>query len=357
MRLVVEVEDQGGGIQGPWLRHNGARVPAPGEARSIVREGDRRRVITRTFEVPLVEGANALEVQAASGDGSWESEPARIDLTYTRDLPDPHLYLIAVGISRYAQGNLALQFADDDARELVTLFRRRAGALYGERVTVVELLDEQATGRAIREAIRAQAAAARPQDTLILFLSGHGTMVGQRYYFIPADFHLPPGAATEEAVRAGGVPVDVLAESLTRGQALKRMLIVDSCASGGAVELFQVASRDPFAFQGEVERLARNQGIFVLAASASSEQAREFQELGHGALTYALLAGLRDVAGGPLVQVSVQPSGGQVADVLEWFGFAAGHVPRLTKQLCGREQNVHTSGKGASFPVLPVEDP
>lgn len=357
VRLVVEVEDQGGGIQGPWLEQGGTRVAAAGESRSLRR--DEADVVVRTFEVPLIPGENTIEARAASGDGSWESEPARRALRYTpaRPVAEPRLFVLAVGISAYAQTNLRLQYADDDARDLAALFRRRAAALYGDRVAIVELLDAAATGRAIRAAIDRLASESRPQDTLIVFLSGHGALVGQRYYFIPADFESAPGVAVDESVRRGGVPIDTLAESLTRGEALRRMLIVDSCASGGAVELFQVATRSPFAFQGEIERLARNQGVFILSASAASEVAREFDELGHGVLSYSLLAGLRDVDRGPLEGLSVQPSSGRVADVLEWFSFAAGQVPRLTQQLCGQEQNVHTSGKGASFPVLPIEDP
>jgi hypothetical protein len=33
-------------------------------------------------------------------------------------------------------------------------------------------------------------------------------------------------------------------------------MIPDTCASGGAVDLFQVVSRNPFALRGEVERLS-----------------------------------------------------------------------------------------------------
>ena len=72
-------------------------------------------------------------------------------------------------------------------------------------------------------------------------------------------------------------------------------------------------------------------------------------------LTYALLAGLKAVGRGPLERLSVQPSNpNQVVDVLEWFSFASGHVPRLTRQFCNAEQNVHMAGRGGSFPVLPL---
>jgi len=151
--------------------------------------------------------------------------------------------------------------------------------------------------------------------------------------------------------------VDVLGDFLSAGPALKRMLILDTCASGGAVDLFRVASRNPFALRGEIERLSRSQGVYVIAASAATEEAKEPEGLRHGVLSYALLAGLRAVPSGPLERIAVQPSSpNQVVDVLEWFSFAAGHVPRLTKEFCGEEQSVHTAGRGASFPVLPLKE-
>ena len=44
------------------------------------------------------------------------------------------------------------------------------------------------------------------------------------------------------------------------------------------------------------------------------------------------------------------------SDVLEWFSYASGHVPRLTKQYLGQEQYVQTGGQGRSFPVLPARE-
>jgi uncharacterized caspase-like protein len=131
-----------------------------------------------------------------------------------------------------------------------------------------------------------------------------------------------------------------------------------ACASGGAVDLFKVASRNPDAFRGEIERLYHAHGIPILAAAAATEEAQEPEVLKHGVLTYALLAGLRAVDAGPLERVWVQtPNPSQVVDVSEWFSFAAGHVRQLTRQYCGSEQNVQIGGRSESFPVLPLEDP
>jgi hypothetical protein len=135
----------------------------------------------------------------------------------------------------------------------------------------------------------------------------------------------------------------------------KRTMILDPCASGGALGL-ATKGRSGFALRGAIERLSRSQGVFTIAAASAGEEAQESNELAHGVLTYALLAGLNDVTSGPLAGKFAQPSGqDRVVDVLEWYSFAAGQVPRITEKLYGQSQDVQTGTQGSSFPVLPLE--
>jgi uncharacterized caspase-like protein len=218
---------------------------------------------------------------------------------------------------------------------------------------VTRLVDSSATRTAITEALKSAAAATRPQDTLLLFLAGHGAMVGQRYYFVPYELRRQADSL-EDDLRSQGLPADELSDYLGAGQALKRIFILDTCASGGA--LGTVVKSRGFAFRGAVERLSRSQGIFTIAASSATAEAQESQELGHGVLSYALLAGLRGVDGGPLADSHVPTTNpDQVVDVMEWFAFAAGQVPRLTERYYGAAQDVQTSNHGTSFPILPLE--
>ena len=138
-----------------------------------------------------------------------------------------------------------------------------------------------------------------------------------------------------------------------QGDALKRVLILDTCGSGGAVDLFQASSRNPFAFRGLVERLSRSQGIHMIAATAASQLAHEPEELGHGVLIYSLLAALGAVEEGPLKEDSLQiDSADNVVGLLDWFNYADRQVSQLTKQLYRQEQNVHMSIRGENFPIL-----
>ncbi len=344
--IEVEAVDQGGGVSALTLFHNGAKILS----RDTSIEGKTTR---RRFAVALIQGQNSMRATAASGDGSWESEPVEVVLTYEKPLPRSEIYLVAVGINRYADAGLNLNFAAKDADAFAELFRRRGGRLY-ERVHVTELTDAQATRSGVSEALKAVAKQTRPQDTLVLFLAGHGVMIGQRYYFLPHDLRRQADHLDED-VRSQGLPVDTLTDSLGSAKALKRALILDTCASGGALGVV-LKGRSGVSFRKAIERQARTQGIFTIAAASATAEAQESAKLGHGVLSYVLLAGLKAVEGGPLEGQSVQPGAEGVVDVLEWFNYAAGRVPRLMESLYGSAQDVQVGAQGASFPVLPIED-
>lgn len=348
--VEVEAADEGGGITGPSLRHNGARVLAAGEAQ---REG---KTVRQTFNVRLVEGENRIRIEAASSDGSWESEPAKFSIPFAKSLPKPRLYVLAVGVNEYQETSFNLRYAVRDAEAIVQLFRERSKVLY-ESIRVDALVNDKATKKNIRDTLREIASEARPQDTLLVFLSGHGFTVGQRYYFLPHDFKLE-SEQFEADVRKRGLPGDELADAIGAIPALKRMLILDTCNSGAAIGKSGGQARNPFAFRGAVERLSRAQGIFTIAAASASEDTVEIPKLKHGVLTYSLLAALKGVDDGPLTEKAVKPTNAeQVVGVLEWFSFASGEVPRLTREFLGREQDVKMSGEGTSFPVLPLDRP
>lgn len=344
----VEVAEQGGGISGPWLWQNGTRAAT----RDLVRRHHGKS--RQTFSVRLADGENRIEFRAATADGSWESEPAIRTLVLERDFKRPNLYVIALGINRYRDESVNLRFAVRDAESVAALFERRASQLY-EKSSIFQLLDADCTTETIKETLEEIASQATPADTLIFFAAGHGVTLGQRYYFIPHEFQFDRNQI-DESVRRYGLPVDELGEMIASVPALKRVMVFDTCQSGSAIRLGR-AARNPFAFRGAIERLSRSQGVFVLAAAAATEEAAEAAELDHGLLTYTLLAGLNAAEGGPLADQAIQPaSSDHVVDVLEWFNYASGHVPRLTQRYLGRSQDIQLSAEGTGFPVLPLFD-
>ena len=295
--VAVDVTDQGGGVSGLAVEINGARVAAKGKSEPAP-DGKATR---SSFTVALAPGTNKIRVRAASGDGSWESAPTEIELIYPRS-PDhrSRLYVVAVGVGRHAA----------DAPALADLLRRRSAKLY-DRVDVVPLLDKDATKTILEDTIRDVAELTRPQDTLVVILCGPGALRGERLDFTP---------------HAGGrVAVDELATAMGTAPALKRVLIVDVAAPDGAAK---------FALQGAVERLARSQGIYTLAATATEAQRAE---LGRGLLASALVA-----ADG-------------VSDVTDWFPSAVERAGPLMQKLPGPRPDVRSSSQARGFPILSLD--
>src|SRR5262249_9288 len=138
--IDVAVTDQGGGIKGPWLQHNGVTLSNG----TLLRKENKTRHYR--FPVSFVSGDNRIEVRAATADGVLESDPAMTMIGFDGKLPDPDLYIIAVGINRFASdsGIADLEFCVPDAKAIAELLRNRAGKLY-HQVHVNALYDEQST--------------------------------------------------------------------------------------------------------------------------------------------------------------------------------------------------------------------
>jgi hypothetical protein len=326
--------------------HNGTRMRVPAH--------DERRGATlrQSFELVLAPGENRIEVMAASEDGSWESEPAVLVLRYRKPPQPVVLHVLAVGVSRYADNSLNLKFAARDAESVAQLFKVRGKGFFGDVPRHV-LTDQDATLKKIRLKVKEIAAVAKPEDVLLVFLAGHGTALGQRFYFIPHEFQRT-AVSGEDDIRKQGLAGDVLASWLEDVPATKRVIIFDACHSGAAVGLRRGA-RDPFAFEGAIETLHRSNGAHTIAAAAAGEEAHELEELGHGVLTYTLLAGLKAVDGGPLAKDAIRPgSPDGVVNVFEWFSYAASHVPRLTEKYFRARQNVSVNSSDNVFPLLPL---
>jgi hypothetical protein len=341
--LEVEIVDQGGGISNLAVFHNGARLAGEGQTR---KEGT---TVRASFKLALIQGGNQVRVAAASGDGSWEAKPAQINLDYLRPLETRnHLHVLAIGVGRHADPSLNLKYPARDAEAMAELFRRSVGPLV-EQVHITTLLDEQATRQGIRDALQRIAAQTRPQDSLVVFLAGHGA-ADRQYYFVPHDLRRQK-ERFEDDLRTQGLSGDEITAGLGGAKALKRVLILDTCTSGGLAGA--VSGRSNFALRGMVERSARLQGIYTIATVGVTEKARESEELGHGLLTYALLAGLKGVDNGPLEGLSLRANApNRPVDLREWFTFATSQLPMVAEQLWGAAQDVEASSQANSFPLL-----
>jgi len=171
---------------------------------------------TRSDElaIPLSPGSNLVRITFTDdGAASW------IGVERPDDTAEVRLFVLAVGVSRYAQAEADLKFAADDARHLATTLAQRVGAKAVTRV------DAEATWAEVERAAHTLFADAREGDAAIVFIAGHGVNDGGTYYFAPheMDFAAP---------RKRGVSFEALDGLFATTRARQRLLLMDTCFSG-----------------------------------------------------------------------------------------------------------------------------
>lgn len=131
---------------------------------------------------------------------------------------------LCIGINNYPGTDMDLRGCINDAQDWATLFR-------GRDFTVQFLLDEQATGKAIKEGIVELLDSSRSGDIVVIQYSGHGSFVPDE------DGDEPDG--TDEClcpydIRSNGPITDDYLKKIFRRKkrGVKIIILSDSCNSG-----------------------------------------------------------------------------------------------------------------------------
>jgi TolB-like protein len=256
------------------------------------------------------------------------------------DLPPPAgepsvLWILSIGVSRYAASGIDLRFADVDAQAIADAIGRSAsGALYDD-VRSKLLRNEEVTRGSILNEMERFLGQAGPHDVIVLFLAGHGVRdeASDSYYFLPHP-------ATVENLVSEGLRISDFDATLRvlRRNVRSVVVMLDTCHAGSfGIPAAGIVSADELAAQVSV-----GEGFFLLAAAKPGEQSTERQRLGHGAFTYALLEAIRGVA-------DADRSG--ILSVSELFAYVARRVPALTFG----EQHPYHKMEGTDLALLAVD--
>jgi len=191
------------------------------------------------------------------------------------------------------------------AQALYQLLTRQAKKQY-RQIKSTRLSDHNGqtpTKRNIENALQ-QLRQAKPEDTTILFLAGHGVNMGKDYYFIPTY------ARGEQLEKESMVPWQSLQKALANSQG-RRIL---------------TRAKD-----------AADQNIVIISATDAESTAQEIERLGHGVFTYALLEGLKGKA-------DMLPYGGKIM-----FKELDTYVSYLVAQLTGNRQKTVSQASMRGF--------
>lgn len=332
--LIVRIIDNGSGAENLKLYHNGKSIPIQFDQLQLPK--GKGEASTYRHKLDLVGGVNSFSATASNKD-RVESDAPSVEMFSDHASKSSTCHILSVGINQYKNPKMALNYAKPDATSFSKVMEEKGSSLF-KSIEHHTLYDDQATRSNILSKLDQLAQSIHPEDVFIFYYAGHGSMVDNKFYFIPTETLrlYDPSSLHKDAIEASA-----LQEKLKQIKALKQLIIMDACQSGGTVEL--LANRGA-GEEKAIAQLSRSAGIHVMASAGSEQFAAEFTELGHGLFTYVLLRALQGEADGA-------PKDGKVT-IYELKSFIDDQVPEMTRKLKGKPQYPYTFSRGQDFPVV-----
>ncbi|MBC7746061.1 MAG: caspase family protein [Flavobacterium sp.] len=309
---------------------------------------------TKKYTLNLLPGANAIRAVALNSQRT-ESDPDEILVNFANgntpanvpakvnangiiDAVDKNatLHLIVVGINKYQNEKLSLNYALADAKAFKDETELGAKTIISNTKTYF-VTDEKANKLGIEKAFKEVQQNAKPQDVLVFYYAGHGVISekNKEFYLVPTD--VADLKNVDETLSQKGIPSKLLQQYAIDIAAQKQVFILDACQSAGAFA--QLMTNDANQ-QKSLAVVARSTGTHWIAASGSQQFANEFSQLGHGAFTYVLLQALKGEA-----------ANNKMVTVNGLKNFLQTGVPALMKKYNGSAQYPASYGLGNDFPV------
>ena len=275
VRIVLTVTDRGGGpgvVDAFVNGRNGGRTPAE----AIAALGTGPAVIERI--VPIAGLTTTVSFRAYGAQGIYAESPSLVfhSPDAAKAATAKTLHVLAAGINRYRADIPRLTYAAADARTFVANIRRVTPQAY-RTVQVTELYDDEATRDGVIAALRALASQVAPQDSVLVYLAGHGIADEQGYRFITSNV----GGLDR---LADGLDGGTLLSSLGDIPAANVFVFLDTCQAGA------------FDIKGPAD-FAHESGYYVLTAATSLQSALDSYDGRNGVFAHAVAEGLLGGAG------------------------------------------------------------
>ncbi len=286
-----------------------------------------------------------IRVQVFASTQYGSADVAHIDVTrgVAESSATRRLFLIAAGINQYDDGQIPqLEFAVNNVTAIKDVIASPDNRLYE---TEAALLANKSVSRSLWSAatdsfLDRLKKEARPDDLLVVFLSGHGFRdpASEQYFYLTA--------ATRHADLLGRRYADCISlEDFGKFSEIpcRKIVILDTCHSGAVQALSQSNLKT-------IVRALENDLIFTLTASEGNEEAFESTEQQMSYFSAALLQALRGDA-------DKQAHGGDEngsVDFSEVVRYVKESVPRQINRLGQRQYPTATPAELFGFAEIPM---
>ena len=266
------------------------------------------------------------------------------------------LWLLLVGVSRYQDEQLpSLRYSALDCQGLAAALAEATQGFPQKEVIVYHDSAAQLPQlNTVRASLQHIAAAAKPQDTVVFYFSGHGMLqVGsplQQAVLCLTD-------TQKDNLLDTGLGLQEILDALGKSAAHQQLVWLDACHSGGMTllgakgEVNTLLNPTPQLVEILRQRAAQSKGFYALLSCDQAQQSWEFPELGHGVFTYYLMQGLRGEA--------ADAQGVIDADGLYRYVYhqTLQYIDRTNQQLRLMNQQKRSRGETHLYPEYPLQTP
>ena len=318
--INVKACDTGGGVNDIYLYQNKTLISV--ENSRSVRFVMKEKCIQKTFQTGLISGNNSFQAAASSAKGLQGFSKLETIQHIKSDATKTKLHLFIVGIDKFKDEKLRLQFAVKDGKAIRDQVQTKSKNQFSS-IEVYETYDS--SKKEILDLFKNNSKKISIEDTVIFFFSGHGTTKDKSYYFLTTDFTLDNPNFEKDSLDQ-----DEITRSIAEIDSIKKLILIDTCESGGA----WVSNIENFTDEFALGLISKKTGVTVIASSMEKSFAFESAKIGHGLLAKSFLEVLE--LKGEVSSSSIIP-------------FINKRIPEIANILLKKEQFPFISFRGRDF--------
>ena len=209
------------------------------------------------------------------------------------------LWMLLVGVNQYEDEALpSLRYSAVDCQGLSEALETATQAFPNKTAHIHHDFAESPNLATVRTSLQQITAAAKPQDTVLFYFSGHGILDADRQQAV-----LCLADTWKAQLAQTGLALEELLQALGNCSAHQQIVWLDACHSGGMTLKGARGQTEPVLLNPNMDlvqrlrqRAAQSQGFYALLSCDQAQRSWEFPELGHGVFTYFLMRGLRGEA-------------------------------------------------------------
>jgi hypothetical protein len=282
LKLTVHLSDGGGGV-------GAVRVFSRD---TVIHQDSGAGGLTRSYTVPLLDGANVLRVAASNTAGDmWSDTSATVNarLPAYDSVVGPHgtLHALVIGIQDFPKNPTQdLKYSVADAQLFADTLTKYSAPLFTKLDVQVLTTAAETDHDHIVQVLKAMQASVGPNDAFVFYVASHGVVADGDYYVVTSNVGPDPASLKTDAL-SGNQLTELLANIATT----HKVVFIDTCRAGALGDDAEAFSTHGMSPETAATIISRQIGLTMLMAANSDQQAQEGYK-DHGLFTYVLTDGL-----------------------------------------------------------------